>query len=121
MKISPEIEIMSDEFARDLGEDLKFAAHDATSVSFFKLLREFAQRVSRSRFMRRWIFSPLGALHGRMGTMSPEWARPTASPSLRGCQIATASLSFLQPVASIGRSHGSLPFGSHATVPKMGR
>jgi hypothetical protein len=45
MKITPEIEIMSHEFARDREEDLKLAARDETSVSFFKLLREFAQRV----------------------------------------------------------------------------
>jgi hypothetical protein len=36
---------MSHEFARDREEDLKLAARDETSVSFFKLLREFAQRV----------------------------------------------------------------------------
>jgi hypothetical protein len=45
MKISPEIEILSHEFARDRAADLKLAARDETSVSFFKLLREFAQRV----------------------------------------------------------------------------
>jgi hypothetical protein len=45
VKITPEIENMSHEFARDREEDLKLAARDETNVSFFKLLREFAQRV----------------------------------------------------------------------------
>jgi glyoxylase-like metal-dependent hydrolase (beta-lactamase superfamily II) len=57
MKITLEIEIMCHEFARDREEDPKLAAHDETSVSFFKLLREFAQRVVEVKVQETVDFS----------------------------------------------------------------